>query len=218
MGHISRFILEDIISDIIQIFSLNHLEASKILLNIQDFLADGYFETYNVYQALVETLITEMVCFPKPDEKIVYYSTLLMDLCKGELKKVPSAMGRALKIMFERMDLPKEGMDVECIRRLTEWFSHHLSNFGFSWKWKDWYYIFVFSNIRVFALDEYDSGKMVFLRETLLQCIQLSYYDRVKSVLPPEYMNHSHVFPNQEPGFDFKYSDASSAGSMISFN
>jgi nuclear cap-binding protein subunit 1 len=139
MAHISRFILEDTISDIIQIFSLNHLEASKILLNTQDFLAAGYFQTYNIYQALVETLISEMVSFPKPDEKIIYYSTLLMDLCKGELKKVPSAMGRALKIMFDRMDLSKQGMDVECIRRLSEWFSHHLSNFGFSWKWSDWY-------------------------------------------------------------------------------
>lgn len=138
MRHISRFILEDTMADIIQIYSLNHLEASKILLNTQDFLAADYFQNFNVYQALVEALITEMVSFPKPDEKIVYYSTLLMDLCKGELKKVPSAMGRALKIMFERMDLSREGMDVECIRRLSEWFSHHLSNFGFSWKWKDW--------------------------------------------------------------------------------
>jgi nuclear cap-binding protein subunit 1 len=215
MGHISRFILEDTISDIIQIYSLNHLEASKILLNTQDFLASGYFQTYNVYQALVETLITEMVSFPEPDEKIVYYSTLLMDLCKGELKKVPSAMGRALKIMFERMDLPKEGMDVECIRRLSEWFSHHLSNFGFSWKWKDWYFIFCSSHYREPVLEDVDSAKVVFVRETLRQCIQLSYYDRVKSVLPPSYMKHNDVFPSKEPGFDFKYSDASSAGSTF---
>ena len=139
MRSIARFILEDTITDIIRIYSLNHLEASEILLNTQDFLSDSYFQEYNVYQSLVETLITEMVSFPRPQEKIVYYSTLLMDLCKGELKKVPSAMGRSLKIIFERMDLSNEGMDVECIRRLSEWFSHHLSNFGFSWKWKEWY-------------------------------------------------------------------------------
>lgn len=203
MRHISRFILEDTLADIIQIYSLNHLEASKILLNTQDFLAADYFENFNVYQSLVEALITEMVSFPKPDEKIVYYSTLLMDLCKGELKKVPSAMGRALKIIFERMDLPREGMDVECIRRLSVWFSHHLSNFGFSWKWKDW----------ISELEDADTGKVVFVRETLRQCIQLSYYDRVKSVLPQEYMENGQVFPSQEPGFEFKYSDASSSGS-----
>ncbi len=138
MNDIARFILEDTITDIIQIFSLNHIEASKILLNTSEFLSNEYSQTYNVYQSLVENLISEMVSFPKPLEKIIYYSTLLMDLCKGELKQVPSAMGRSLKIIFQRMDSLNHGMDVECIRRLSLWFAHHLSNFGFFWKWSDW--------------------------------------------------------------------------------
>ena len=75
--------------------------------------------------------------------------------------------------------------------------------------------LFFNSYFRVSVLKDDESGKLVFVRETLRQCIQLSYYDRVKSVLPSEYLNHNHVFPNKEPGFDFKYSDASSAGSTF---
>jgi len=72
-----------------------------------------------------------------------------------------------------------------------------------------------FSYFRLSVLEDVESGKLVFVRETLCQCIQLSYYDRVKSVLPPDYLKHNHVFPNKEPGFDFKYSDASSAKSTF---
>ena len=62
-------------------------------------------------------------------------------------------------------------------------------------------------------MEDLNSGKSVFVRETLAQCIQLSYYDRIKSVLPQEYLKNGNIFPAQEPGFDFKFSDASSTGS-----
>ena len=139
MNHVARFILDDIVHDTIQIFSLNHTEASRLLLGLPLFISTDYSGKFNIYQSIVQVLIAEMTLFPKPREKVVYYSTLLMDLCKGALDKVPSAMGRSLKIVFERLDASNEGMDVECVRRLSEWFSHHLSNFGYAWKWKDWY-------------------------------------------------------------------------------
>jgi len=29
-------------------------------------------------------------------------------------------------------------MDVECVDRFCDWFSHHLSNFEFKWHWQKW--------------------------------------------------------------------------------
>lgn len=187
----------------IQIFALNHTEASKILLQLPNYCPE-YAAQLNVYQSLVEGILMEMLRLPRPQEKIVYYSTLLMDLCKGALDKVPSAMGRALKVVFERMDAPAGGMDVECIRRLSEWFSHHLSNFGYGWKWKDWVPA---------VIDSKTSAKYAFVRETVGQCVRLSYYDRIKSILPTEYVV-SGVLPNVEPGFDFKYVTSTSTGGV----
>ena len=101
----------------------------------------AFSEKYNIHQAIVECLFSEMMRLPCTSEKLVYYSILLMELCKGALDKVPSAMGRGLKILFDRMDGSEQGMDVECVKRLSEWFAHHLSNFGYSWKWDEWTYV-----------------------------------------------------------------------------
>jgi nuclear cap-binding protein subunit 1 len=194
MHHPGRFVLEELIQDTIELYSLNHTEACKLLLSLPSFLSQDFTQTYNIHQSIVEVLFMQMLSLPRPREKLVYYSTLLMDLCKGALDKIPSAMGRSLTLMFKRLDTPNEGMDVECIQRLCVWFSHHLSNFGFSWKWKEW----------VPAIQgEVTSGPFIFVRELLQKCLRLSYYDRIKSVLPESFHQNENVFPIREPSFVF---------------
>jgi len=48
------------------------------------------------------------------------------------------ALGKSVRSIFTMMD-EDGGMDVECVRRVAEWFSLHLSNYKYGWKWTEWY-------------------------------------------------------------------------------
>ncbi|KAJ3056349.1 Nuclear cap-binding protein subunit 1 [Rhizophlyctis rosea] len=175
---ISRFILDDIIYDI------NYLEGGG----------------YNIFAAIAETLFSEIVRLPRSQEVSVYYATLLGDLTKEDLASFPKVLGRAVRILYSRLDDDQHvngGMDVECIRRLSEWFAVHLSNFTFQWKWQDWEAV----------LDaDPSSGKFVFVRETLEKCVRLSYYDRISKTVPPDFIGK--VLPASAPVQHFKYENA----------
>ncbi|RHZ60069.1 hypothetical protein Glove_359g15 [Diversispora epigaea] len=87
-------------------------------------------------------------------------------------------------------------MDVECCYRFWNWFAHHLSNFGFVWNWKDWE--------NVLQLDP-SHPKICFIRETLEKTIRYSYYDRIRTSMPEEFLA---IFPPSEPSINFRYEDS----------
>ncbi|KAJ3123155.1 Nuclear cap-binding protein subunit 1 [Physocladia obscura] len=171
---IERFIMDDLILDTIHLLSHNHIEAAHFLLNLDKFHKDS---DYNWYQSIVENLIRELIKLPSSTEMGIYYATLLFDLCKGAPGKVPSAMGRALRIVFSRMDSESGGvgggMDVECVTRFGEW---------------------------SFVLEHEASSK-----ETLEREIRLSYYDRIVLTLPESFKAQPTVFPNTAPTHNYKY-------------
>ncbi|KAJ3271449.1 Nuclear cap-binding protein subunit 1 [Terramyces sp. JEL0728] len=200
---LSRHILEDSIIDIIRMFSLNHKECALILLNTEQYFNTSYIEQQGiqVYEAVIEAIFQEMFRLPKCHERFVYYSTLVIDLCKESLDKIPSVLGRSIKLLFARLDSENGagGMDVECIKRFSEFFARHLSNFGFSWKWSDWEYV----------LDaDPTCGKFVFVRETLHNCVRLAYYDRIKNSIPETFELQGQIFATSAPGFLFSFQES----------
>ncbi|KAI8910107.1 MIF4G like-domain-containing protein [Gorgonomyces haynaldii] len=199
--HLDRLILKDCIIDTIHIFSLNHKECARLLLEMDHYFTEGYVQTPIVYEVILESIFALAVALPKPQEKSVYYTTLLMDLCRESLDKIPSVLGRSLRTLFARMDIEHGGLDIQVINRLSELFSHHLSNFGYSWRWSDWEL--------VFDLPDH-SGRLVFVRETLERCIRLSYYERISSTLPDGYLNQPKAFPVRKPTFNYTYESESS--------
>jgi len=195
---ITRYILYDIAADTLNIFSINHKECSRYLLQYKDSFNSEYFEenNYNVYEAVMEVVFAEMLKLPSSDVKQIYYNTIVIDMCKGLMEKIPGVFGRTFRSLFNRFDLSEYGgLDVECIRRMTEFFSHHLSNFGYIWNWKDW--------IPILDKDP-SSGQYVFIRETLERCVRLSYYDRIKPLLPQEFIE-SDIFSKTGPCTNYKY-------------
>ncbi|KAJ3045244.1 Nuclear cap-binding protein subunit 1 [Rhizophlyctis rosea] len=203
---ISRFIFDDLIYDIIRIFSLNHKECSRFLRDLPQFFDEGYLQNngYNVMAAVTETLFSEMLRLPRSQERSMYYATLLIDLVKEDPSAFPKVLGRAIRLLYNRLDGQRNlsgGMDVECIRRLSEWFAVHLSNFNYAWKWQDWE--------GVLSADR-SSGRFVFIKETLEKCIRLSYYDRVKGSVPANFVGE--LLPAVAPGPRFKYESAEATG------
>eukprot|EP00842_Homolaphlyctis_polyrhiza_P003640 jgi/Hompol1/4277/HPOL_003575-RA len=204
---ISRFILDDIITDIIRIYSLNHKECSRILLNIRTHLNLVHITDrgYNTVETVIECIFSELLRLPTSQERSVYYETLIIDMCKDAPDQVPVVFGRSIKTLYSRLDAPDshEGMDVEGVVRISELFAHHLSNFGYQWKWQDW--------ISVLDKDP-SSAQFVFVRETLERCIRLAYFDRIKNSVPEAFEKHSVIFPASAPSFKFKFETSASTG------
>jgi len=195
---ITRYILYDIAADTLNIFSINHKECTRFLLQYKDSFNSEYIDEINcnVYEAVMEVIFAEMLKLPSSDIKQIYYNTIVIDMCKGLMEKIPGVFGRTFRSLFNRFDLSEYGgLDVECIRRMTEFFSHHLSNFAYIWKWEDWK--------KILEKDP-SSGQYVFIRETLEKCVRLSYYDRIKPLLPPEFIE-SDIFSKTGPCTNYKY-------------
>jgi hypothetical protein len=95
-----------------------------------------------------------MFATPEPDLKSVYFSSLLVELCKISPGTVAPAMGKCVRRLYVGLGATVDDptapvrLDAEGVRRFAEWFSTHLSNFNFSWRWPEWCVIYLTVNAR----------------------------------------------------------------------
>ena len=66
-------------------------------------------------------------------------------------------------------------MKASCVERFAKWFSYHLSNFQLRWSWDDW---------KQCVEEDLESPKCKFIKETLLNCMRLSYHQRIAEMMP----------------------------------
>ncbi|KAF9128208.1 Component of the cap-binding complex (CBC) [Mortierella sp. 14UC] len=209
---ISHFIVHDNLTDVLCLFEINRKECAKYLFMVQYSYVIGTFadssappaaaaagatdmETDNppagwsVDQLLAEVVFTELFRLPRPEFKTVYYSSLLVEICKSFPDSFPTALAKAISKLYERLP----SMDIECAHRFWTWLSHHLSNFGYLWNWADW----------SAALEQpFNHSQCVFIRETLEKAIRLSYFERIKEALPEEFQK---FIPSEAPGPSWKF-------------
>ncbi|KAF9426538.1 Component of the cap-binding complex (CBC) [Podila epigama] len=213
---IAHFIVHDNLTDVLCLFEINRKECAKYLFMVQYSYTIGTFadssigatgaasatgnaenmetdtpaqQGWSVDQLLAEVIFTEMFRLPRPEFKTVYYSSLLVEVCKSFPDCFPTALAKAISKLYDRLP----SMDVECAHRFWTWLSHHLSNFGYLWNWSEW----------SAALDlPVDHAQPIFIRETLEKTIRLSYFERIKEALPEEF----HKFmPAEAPGPTWKF-------------
>jgi hypothetical protein len=90
-----------------------------------------------------QTILGSQFLLPGSPIKPIYYVALITELCKASPQTVGPAVGKSIRKIYGYC---ANGLDVEVLRRFAEWFSVHMSNFGFQWVWKEW---FVLSSPRV---------------------------------------------------------------------
>lgn len=184
---ISRFYIDDLAQNIIDIYSINHTEASQILNQLDDYFSKNILADsgYKINAAIIESIFAKMFKLPVSSEKVPYYGSLIIDLIRLKPQEVPKSLGRAIKILYSRLETKPDSngnftlSDSELVSRFSTWFSFHLSNFKYSWKWSDW-------EEELLELDE-DNLKVAFVRDTLSHTLRLSYYDRIKDTIPPTF-------------------------------
>nr|XP_018264090.1 uncharacterized protein I303_03968 [Kwoniella dejecticola CBS 10117]OBR86248.1 hypothetical protein I303_03968 [Kwoniella dejecticola CBS 10117] len=182
------WVLRSLTLDLINIYEVNRKECASLLISIRRYLPQNTFKpvnppaededtsslsTWSVESLIISTILNGLLTLPKSAYKSIYYGSVITELCKLSPNTIAPPVGRAVRKIFGY--LGDDGLDVEVTRRVAEWFSVHLSNFGFQWMWKEW----------VPELDLPPSHpKRAFMRRIAELEVRLAYYDRILDTLP----------------------------------
>lgn len=148
----AALLIRDALSDTINGLDFNRAVAAKFLIDVDCYFAPGTFvkratpfdklrevagdkATWKPEDVIVDAAFAQLMHLPAPEHKLVYYHSVLTESCKLAPAAVAPSLGRAIRYLYRNLDR----MDMELSQRFLDWFSHHLSNFGFTWKWTEWY-------------------------------------------------------------------------------
>ncbi|CAH1254808.1 NCBP1 [Branchiostoma lanceolatum] len=191
-GHhsVDRYLIEENLRRIIDTYAVDRKECAAQLLNYP------FKNKIPLNYHIVEVVYGQLFQLPFAPHVDVFYTTLLIELCKLQPSSLPQVLAQATEMLYERIDT----MNIACVDRLVNWFSHHLSNFQFRWSWDDWV-----------PCVELDSSlyKPKFVQEVLGKCVRMSYHQRIIETVPDTY---GPLLPH-EPNHIYKY-EQEGAGSL----
>jgi nuclear cap-binding protein subunit 1 len=209
---IASCLLRDALVDTINILDYNRNATARFLIDIDCYFAPGTFvkratpfdrlrdiegdrSTWKPEDVAVDAVFSQLFQLPLPEHKLVYYHSVLTESCKIAPAAIAPSLGRAIRYLYRSVD----SMDLELSYRFMDWFSHHLSNFGFTWKWTEW-----IDDVNLPNLDP----KKAFIQGALDKEIRLSFAQRIKGTLPAPYQQLI-TEEKEKDTPDFKYNDDS---------
>lgn len=204
-------LLRDIATDIILNMDFNRREVTRQLITLDLFFSTVAFaepgislerlqnleegkSTWKVEDTALEVVLENLFRLPFLSQPQVYYHTILIEACIMAPQAIAPVFGRAIRFFYNHI----ESFDLELIFRLMEWFSHHLNNFGFTWKWQEWK--------QDINLDDFHPKK-VFMQQLVLKEMRLSYRQRIRDTLPDELVSLIPSVP-EEPMFTYLDEDS----------
>jgi nuclear cap-binding protein subunit 1 len=159
---------------------------------------EGDRSTWKPEDVAVDAVFSQLFQLPFPEHKLVYYHSVLTEACKIAPAAIAPSLGRAIRYLYRSVD----SMDLELSYRFMDWFAHHLSNFGFTWKWTEW-----IDDVELPSLDP----KKAFIQGSLDKEIRLSFAQRIKGTLPAPYQQLI-TEEKEKDTPDFKYSNDGESG------
>ena len=144
-------IIRDVLTDAINVLHFNRSVAARFLIDVDCYFAPDTFvkrgtafdklremagdkSTWKPEDVVVDAAFANLFQLPTPEHKLVYYHSVITEACKIAPAAVAPSLGRAIRYLYRNVDR----MDQELSHRFLDWFAHHLSNFGFTWKWIEW--------------------------------------------------------------------------------
>lgn len=202
-------LLRDISTDIINNMDFNRKEVARQLITLDLFFGKQTFtepgismdrlqglhaanpgdSTWKVEDVAMEAVLESIFKLPSSNFHGSYFHAILIEECIMAPQAIAPVFGRAIRFLYSHLT----EMDIELQHRFLDWFSHHLSNFGFSWKWQEWK-----DDV---GLPELHPRK-VFIQQLIQKEVRLSYPQRVKETLPEELVQFVPKAP-EEPIFKF---------------
>ena len=150
-SNIASSLVRDSLIDTINIIDFNRNATAKFLIDLDCYFAENTFvkratqfdklrsleegkSTWKPEDVVVDAVFSQLLQLPAPEHKLVYYHAVLTEACKIAPAAIAPSLGRAIRWLYQNVG----SMDLELVYRFMDWFSHHLSNFGFTWKWTEW--------------------------------------------------------------------------------
>ncbi len=145
---VASLILRDSLVDTINTLDYNRNATAKFLIDLDCYFAPETFvkratpfdrlkeveegrSTWKPEDVAVDAVFSQLLQLPNAEHKLVYYHAVLTESCKIAPAAIAPSLGRAIRYLYRNVD----AMDLELEYRFMDWFTHHLSNFGFTWKW-----------------------------------------------------------------------------------
>ncbi|VVC44097.1 Hypothetical protein CINCED_3A017899 [Cinara cedri] len=192
---IERFLVEEHLQQIIDMSSKNRKECATNLMNFV------HKNKVPLEYCIVEVIFGLMFHQPKPKYLEVMFGSVFIELSKLSTNTMPLVLAQTTEILYSRI----ESMHVCAFDRFVSWFAYHLSNFKFSWSWQEW--------ADCLALDP-EHPKPKFVREVLQKAMRLSFYERMRDIVPPDF---EPLLPQKpEPKFKFGEDNTSAPGQFLS--
>jgi nuclear cap-binding protein subunit 1 len=153
LSDIAASLIRDSIVDTIDQLDFNREAAAKFLIDLDQFWVKDKFaqrgmtfdtfkekvkageEIWKPEDIIVEAIFSQLLKLPNPQHKLVYYHSLITECCKLAPSAIAPSLGRAIRTIYKYLDI----VDLELAYRFLDWFSHHVSNFDFRWRWNEWY-------------------------------------------------------------------------------
>ncbi|CAI5459427.1 unnamed protein product [Closterium sp. Yama58-4] len=193
MSPIDRFVVQEYLLDVLFYMNGSRKECASYLV--------GLPVPFRYEYVMAETVFSQLLLLPRPPFRPIYYTIVLVDLCKALPGAFPAVLAGAVRALFSRAAI----MDVECRTRVIQWLAHHLSNFAFVWPWAAWAAV---------ARQPEWAPQRVFVSEVLEREIRLSYFDKIRESLGSTEMEQL-LPPKPEPVFKFKRNRAAGPGRLL---
>lgn len=149
---VSSSLLRDALVDTINILDVNRITTAKFLIDVDCYFSPTTFvkratpfdrlrdmpadrTTWKPEDVAVDAVFSQLFQLPAAEHKLVYYHSVLTECCKIAPAAIAPSLGRAIRFLYSSL----EKLDLDLSHRFLDWFSHHLSNFGFTWKWSEWW-------------------------------------------------------------------------------
>jgi nuclear cap-binding protein subunit 1 len=147
---------------------------------------------YKSEDMIIDAVFSQLFKLPSAEHKLVFYHSLITQCCKVAPAAIAPSLGRAIRTIYKNLPM----MDLELGYRFLDWFSHHLSNFEFRWRWSEWLEDLKLSNLH---------PKKAFILATLDKEIRLSFAKRIRSTLPEQMHGMIPERLDADNSPDFKY-------------
>ncbi|KAI1260013.1 MIF4G like-domain-containing protein [Xylariaceae sp. FL1019] len=203
-------VIRDALLDTINVLHVNRNITARFLIDADCYFAPGVFvkratpfdrlrdidggrSTWKPEDVAVDAVFSQLFQLPTAEHKLVYYHSVLTEACKIAPAAIAPSLGRAIRHSYQNL----HRLDLELCYRFLDWFTHHLSNFGFMWKWTEW--------VDDVSLPNMHPCKS-FIIGALDKEIRLSFAQRIKGTLPPPYQ--ALIGPEKEQDTpDFKFNN-----------
>lgn len=207
---VASSLIRDGLTDTINNLHFNRNATARYLIDLDCYFADDTFvkratpfdelrntapgkSTWKPEDVAVDIVFAQLFQLPAPEHKLVYYHSVLTEACKLAPAAIAPSLGRAIRYLYSNS--PR--MDLQLSFRFLDWFAHHLSNFGFTWKWAEW--------SDDCSLPDIHPSKW-FLIGALDKEVRLSFAQRIQKTLPEPYQPL--IGPEKEKDVpDFKFNN-----------